>query len=72
MIIIKTFKIRSYGKNKQRQKENSNLRLNDEKQRLDLNAIEKQRDNYRDKFQEQKNKNDYDNYYSNDCIITNT
>ena len=41
------------------QKENSNLRLNDEKQRLDLNAIEKQRDNYRDKFQEQKNKNDF-------------
>jgi hypothetical protein len=40
------------------QKENSNLRLNDEKQRMELNAIEKQRDNYRDKFQEQKNKND--------------
>ncbi len=40
------------------QKENSGLRQNDEKQRLELNSMEKQRDNYRDKYQEQKNNND--------------
>jgi len=40
------------------QKENSNLRQNDERQRLELNSMEKQRDNYRDKYQEQKNNND--------------
>ena len=40
------------------QKENSGLRQNEERQRLELNSIEKQRDNYRDKYQEQKNNND--------------
>ena len=40
------------------QKENSSLRQNDERQRLELNSMEKQRDNYRDKYQEQKNNND--------------
>ena len=40
------------------QKENSGLRQNDERQRLELNSMEKQRDNYRDKYQEQKNNND--------------
>ena len=40
------------------QKENSGLRQNDERQRLELTSMEKQRDNYRDKYQEQKNNND--------------
>ena len=40
------------------QKENSGLRQNEERERLELNSIEKQRDNYRDKYQEQKNNND--------------
>ena len=40
------------------QKENSGLRQNDERQILELNSMEKQRDNYRDKYQEQKNNND--------------
>ncbi len=39
------------------QKENYALRTNDEKQRTELLNLEKQRDNYKQKYQEQKNKN---------------
>ncbi len=39
------------------QRENNNLRLNEEKLRLELNNAEKQRDLYRDKYNESKSKN---------------
>ncbi|MCQ2817138.1 MAG: hypothetical protein MJ252_07725 [archaeon] len=39
------------------QKENFGLRANDEKQRQELSTMEKLRDQYKEKYQEQKNKN---------------
>ena len=40
------------------QSENNILRNENEKQRIDLNNISKQRDDYKEKYNEQKNKND--------------
>ena len=39
------------------QKENSTLRSNDERQRQEILSLEKQRDSYKEKYQEQKSKN---------------
>ena len=40
------------------QGENSGLRQDNERQRVEINSLGVQRDNYREKFEEQKNKND--------------
>lgn len=39
------------------QRENSQLRLSEERNRQELLSLEKQRDNYRDKYQDYKQKN---------------
>ena len=40
------------------QSENNGLRQDNERQRIEISSIGSQRDNYREKYEEQKNKND--------------
>ena len=40
------------------QNENNGLRQDNERQRIEISSLGSQRDNYREKYEEQKNKND--------------
>lgn len=51
------------------QRENSAMRLNEERLRQEVSNLEKQKDNYHEKYQDYKTKNNILNAKLNDVII---